>query len=112
MARKLVLVLLVVLSILCAGCGGAEAPSVDEVVVSQTEKVEAGQACNMTWIKGNLDISSKLQQLRACAPAEADQEAYNKLLDKTVRKCLKICTDTFGAESEEYNTCVAQCKGE
>lgn len=111
MARKLVLVLIVVLGILCAGCGGAEAPSVDDVVEHQTEKVEAGQACNMTWIKGNLDISSRLQQLRACTPSGDNQGAYDELLDKTVRKCLELCTDAFGVESAEYSTCCATCKG-
>lgn len=111
MAKKMLVLLVLVLSVLSAGCGGAEAPSVDEVVEHQTKKAEAGQVCNMSWIKGNLDISSRLQQLRACDPSESDQAAYDKLLDKTVRKCLELCTDAFDVESTEYGACCDTCKG-
>ena len=122
MARKLVLVLLVVLSVLCAGCKVEEMTAaemdkaaayltVDHIAKWQAEARANGPECKLGWIKGSLDFGTRLELLHACFPKAEDAEEHAELLLSHIRECCGICVNGFADGSDGQAECTEQCRG-
>lgn len=134
MARKLVLVLLVVGSVLLAGCGPSDsgntsaeavAPTSTPVVDSDggavtdmttelTEAVVTGPACKY-GLAISFDVQVKLAHYQICAPAAGEEQkkanAYQQALSDCFEACDENCPDEGSSKTQANLDCVARCKG-
>ena len=101
------LAVVVALAVLSSGCGGAEAPTVDEVVEHQTKAEAEGTPCEYTWISS--DIQHRLNHYRVCTP-KGEKQA--KALQDALDDCFSLCDETYEFGSEGGVACTQQCKGE
>ena len=98
------------LAILSSGCGGAEAPTVAEVVEHQTEAAETGTPCVFTWISS--DIQHRLQHYRVCTPEAGQEQKQADALQDALDDCFGLCDETYEFGSEDGVACTEQCKAE
>ena len=133
MARKLVLVLFVLLVAVLAGCGPSDGGTVSEVaptstptvktgvdpvdntVTTLTEAVATGPACAYGLAISN-DIAHRLNHYRICMPESGQEQKQADALQKAVDDCCELCDFSFpdeaGNKTQSNLDCVAQCKGE
>lgn len=121
MTKNVILFVIVVLSILCAGCEGIQdasaeqmAANVDKLSVEnvtewQKESREEGVTCEFTWISN--DLSVKLAHWHVCTPDAGDEDKLAKKLHGAITECCEICVNGFIEGSTGREDCRQQCLG-
>ena len=131
MARNMFLFVLVVGSVLLAGCGPSDSgnsgstevvapvstPIVDsdggavtEATTKLTEAVVSGPSCAYGLAISN-DIAHRLNHYRICAPETGAEQKKADAYADALNDCFSLCDETY-PETEDNIACTTQCKGE
>jgi len=116
MSKKFKRAVLLSVAVLAVGLANSGCPSsgditVDEVVEHQTEAVATGPACAYGLAISN-EIQHRLNHYRICTPKAGQEQKQADALQNALNDCFGLCEETFGSESDEGITCVAQCNAE